>query len=40
MRQEAQDLGITATPTLVVNGRVISFGGYHDLRAAIEANLP
>jgi protein-disulfide isomerase len=40
MRQEAQDLGITATPTLVVNGRVISFGGYEDLKAAIEAELP
>ena len=39
-RAQAQELGITSTPSFVVNGRHLkSFNGYDDLVTAIEAQL-
>jgi protein-disulfide isomerase len=39
-RQEASAAGITSTPTIVVNGVMVPFRSYDDLKAAIEASLP
>jgi protein-disulfide isomerase len=39
MRAEARALGVTGTPSFVVNGTLIDYSGYESLRAAIEAAL-
>jgi protein-disulfide isomerase len=39
MRAEARALGVTGTPSFVVNGTLIEYSGYESLSAAIEAAL-
>lgn len=40
MQAEAIELGITSTPTLVVNGTIVRYTGkYEDLKADIDAVL-
>jgi protein-disulfide isomerase len=39
MRDEARTLGVTGTPSFVVNGVLVEYTGYESLRAAIDAAL-
>lgn len=39
MTQEARDTPIEVTPSFVVNGQVVEYAGYDDLKAAIDAAL-
>ena len=39
MQQESLELGINSTPTVVVNGEVLPYNGYADLKAKIESEL-
>jgi protein-disulfide isomerase len=39
MRDEARALGVTGTPSFVVNGTLIEYRGYESLQAAIEREL-
>lgn len=39
MRQEAQDLGVSGTPSFFVNGERVEYRGYESVAAAIERHL-